>query len=125
MIEANSSAEFIREMVTNFSARGLVRYFTLNFRGDLAAIILAFRYRNKIYSYLSALDPNYEILGFGRTLLYDAIRHCYQQGIEAWNFMRGDEHYKFSWGANRIPKLRLQIQRSAGEKVSSAQAAGT
>ena len=55
-----------------------------------------------------------ELLPIGsdvRMLLHDAIRDSYQQGFEARNFLRGDEPYKFSWGAQSIPKRRVILQR--------------
>jgi hypothetical protein len=44
-------------------------------------------------------------------LLFEALRHCFEQGIQAWNFLRGDEPYKALWGAETIPKLRLILVR--------------
>jgi CelD/BcsL family acetyltransferase involved in cellulose biosynthesis len=109
MIAANSSATFLRHVAKEFATQGMLRFFTLRFKGKITAAIIAFPWRNKMFSYLSAFDPEHEHLGMGRTLLYEAIRHCARNEITDWDFLRGDEPYKFSWGAQSIPKLRLRI----------------
>jgi CelD/BcsL family acetyltransferase involved in cellulose biosynthesis len=109
MIAANSSAQFLGDIANELASRGMLRFFRLTFKGKITAAIIAFTYRNRMFSYLSAFHPECEHLGMGRTLLYEAVRHCAQQGITAWDFLRGDEPYKFSWGAQPIPKLRLRI----------------
>ncbi len=111
MIAANNSAAFLRDVARQFSSRNMLRLFAIRFGGKVAALVLTFLCRNTIYSYISALDPEHEILGFGRTLLYEAMRFSYKQRYSAWNFCRGDEHYKFSWGARPIEKRRLILTR--------------
>ncbi|HEY7305168.1 MAG TPA: GNAT family N-acetyltransferase, partial [Bryobacteraceae bacterium] len=59
-----------------------------------------------------AFDPEYSTFGFGRTLLYHALRYAFETGYESWNFLRGNEPYKFDWGARSIPKARLLITRA-------------
>jgi CelD/BcsL family acetyltransferase involved in cellulose biosynthesis len=107
MIAANSSGPFLRDVTNAFAARNTLRYFVIRFREKVAAILLAFVSRNIVYAYLSAFDPEYEVFGFGRNLLYEAFRFAYGNHYAAWNFCRGNEHYKFSWGAQTIEKRRL------------------
>lgn len=107
MIAANNSAEFLRDIAREFERLHILRVFSVRFRGELAAISVGFLYKSKLYSYLSAFDPEYEILGFGRRLLHDSLRDAYEQGYKAWNFCRGEEPYKISFGAERIGKRRL------------------
>ena len=113
MIEANRSAEFLREVTCEFAASGMLRIFSLRFDGKLVAVILGFSYRKRLSNYLTGFDPVYERLGFGRTLLYEAIRHCFENGYTAWDFLRGDEPYKALWRAQVIPKARVIVTRTA------------
>jgi len=85
--------------------------FVVRFGGEVAAVLLALRHRATTFSYLSAFDPQYESFGFGRELLAQSIRYAHECGCRQWNFLRGDEPYKFSWGAQRIEKCRLVISR--------------
>lgn len=111
MIVANRSAKFLRDVVHEFASREMLLVFSLRFQGEIAAVILGFPYRNVIYAYLSAFDPSYGALGFGRLLLFEALQYAFQEGYSSWNFLRGSEAYKFHWGAREIAKSRLVITR--------------
>jgi CelD/BcsL family acetyltransferase involved in cellulose biosynthesis len=112
MIVANRSAQFLRDVARIFERNRMVRLFSVSFQNRIVAIILSFRYRNTVFGYLSGFDPEFKKLGFGRTILYHAIRHCFEEGFHAWNFLRGNEPYKFWWGAEKIPKSRVIIRRT-------------
>jgi CelD/BcsL family acetyltransferase involved in cellulose biosynthesis len=114
MIEANGSADFLRTVSADFANRDMLRFFTIRYERQIAALVLTFLYANKIYSYMSAFDPRFEPLGFGRNLLYESMRLCYERGYHAWNFLRGNEPYKRSWGAEPIAKCRLKLTRNTG-----------
>jgi CelD/BcsL family acetyltransferase involved in cellulose biosynthesis len=111
MIQANHSAGFTRDVNRLFSSLGMLLVMGLRFQGAVVAVLLNFVYRDVVYSYLSAFDPKYETLGFGRALLYEGIRYSYERRYKEWHFLRGDEPYKASWGAQTIPKCRLVFTR--------------
>lgn len=112
MVVANNSAAFLREIAARFASLGMLRFFCLRSRNEVVAVSIGFLFRNALYSYLSAFDPRFEILGFGRRLLFESLRFGFGQAYRAWNFCRGDEPYKFSFGAARIPKCRLILHRA-------------
>ncbi|MFL6352437.1 MAG: GNAT family N-acetyltransferase [Bryobacteraceae bacterium] len=112
MVQANRSAEFLCDVARRFARENMLRIFGLYFEGKVVALILAFPYESTMFGYLSAFDPEHEALGLGRTLLLEAIHYCYQNGYQAWNFLRGDEPYKFWWGAQIIPKCRVRLIRT-------------
>ena len=113
MIVRNHSALFLRDIAARFATRDMLRFFSLRFAGRIVSVIASFRYRNVLFSYLSAFDPEYETLGFGRSLLYYALQHAFDMHYESWNFLRGNEPYKFEWGARSIPKCRITLTRGA------------
>jgi CelD/BcsL family acetyltransferase involved in cellulose biosynthesis len=108
MVEANRSAQFLRDV----TACPGWHTFTLLWQGDIVAITAGFLRGPVVYSYLSAFDPRYEILGFGRYLLYRSLQWAWANGYTSWNFLRGEEAYKASWGAVPESKSRLFITRS-------------
>ncbi len=111
MIVENRLAPFLREVASVFADAGALRLFSLRFENRVVAVILSFLLRDTLLSYLSAFDPEYESLGFGRILLYDSARYAFEQGYRSWDFLRGNEPYKVDWGAIRIPKRRVLITR--------------
>lgn len=117
VIDANCAARFIQEVATKMAAAGALRIFTLRFQDRIVATVLALCNPTTVFSYLSAFDPEYETFGFGRELLARAFDYAHAHRYRCWNFLRGDERYKFDWGARWIPKCRLKIERSAGDRA--------
>ena len=113
VIAATGSEKFLRDLAHEFERLGIIQFFYLRFRGKIAAVILSFVYANRVFFYLSGFDPEHALLGLGRILLGEALRHCFEKQYDAWNFLRGNEHYKFKWGAQAVPKCRLLITRTA------------
>jgi CelD/BcsL family acetyltransferase involved in cellulose biosynthesis len=111
MIAANRSADFLRDIAALFANERILRLLTLKWKDQIVAIIFAFSWRNVMYGYLSAFNPEHEKLGFGRILLFHAVRYAAETGHTSWNFLRGDEPYKTWWGAQPIQKSRLLIRR--------------
>ena len=111
MIQANGSAEFIRDVAVKFERCNILRIFCLRVDDRIAGVILSFPYGDSLFSYLSAFDPEYEELGLGRILLYRALKYSFENGFRTWNFLRGDEPYKSWWGAHAIPKCRVIVSR--------------
>ena len=109
MIEANHSERFLRDVTGLLARRGSLKIFSVRFADRIAAILLALSNRSTIFSYLSAFDPRTETFGFGRELLAQALRYAHDGGYRCWNFLRGNEPYKFSWGAQMVPKCRVVI----------------
>jgi CelD/BcsL family acetyltransferase involved in cellulose biosynthesis len=111
MIAANQSANFLRDVAAQFAQAGMLRLLTLRWKDRIVAIIFAISWKKTMYGYLSAFDPQFEKLGFGRILLFNSIRYASETGHTSWNFLRGDELYKTWWGAQPIAKSRLIIKR--------------
>lgn len=116
MVEANDSGDFMRCVSRAFAQQRVLRLFTLGWCERVVAAVLAFSWNGKLYGYFSAFDPEHEHLGFGRILLSKCIRYAYETGHSHWNFLRGDEPYKISWGAQCIAKCRLTIKRRADSR---------
>ncbi|HEX4808505.1 MAG TPA: GNAT family N-acetyltransferase [Bryobacteraceae bacterium] len=112
MVAANGSDLFLRRVACAFARKDMLRIFTLRYRGGIAAIILSFLHHRRIYGYLTGFDPAYEEFGPGRLLLFHALRHCFEQGYCAWDFLRGEEPYKAQWGAEQTHKSRVVLLRS-------------
>ncbi len=110
MIAANRAEAFLREVADVLAQRGWLRILALRFAGRIATIILAMCNETTIFSYLSAFDPEHEAFGFGRELLARSFRYAQESGYRRWNFLRGEEAYKFEWGAQPVAKCRVVIR---------------
>jgi len=110
-IAQNRSANFLRDAATALAQRNMLRIFALWLDSRVVAIVLALRNETTIFSYLTGFDPEYKKYCFGAEALALSVRHAYENGYQRWDFLRGDEPYKSDWGAARIPKRRLILER--------------
>lgn len=105
------AAAFLADLARMFDDADMLRLFGLRFHGKIAAVLLAFAYKNTLYAFAEGHETEFEAQGFGRLLLFEALRHAFEQGYRAWNFLRGNEAYKLLWGAQIIPTTRIAIER--------------
>jgi CelD/BcsL family acetyltransferase involved in cellulose biosynthesis len=111
-IEANHAAAFLGRAAEELAEANMLRLFTMTLNQRVVAIVMALRSATTVFSYLTAFDPEFRKYGFGHELLRQAMRHAHRTGYRRWNFLRGEEPYKQAWGAERIPKRRLRLERS-------------
>ncbi len=71
-------------------------FYTLN--GQKAAANLSFNYNNRLWLYNSAWDSAFREYSPGWLLLAELIRWANDNGIEEFDFMRGNEDYKYKFG---------------------------
>lgn len=84
--------------------------------GQLAASLFCFRYNEAVLVYNSGFDPQaWPGLSPGVALFGHRIRQAITGGVRVFDFMQGDERYKYDLGAQDRPIHRLFIRRNAGE----------
>jgi CelD/BcsL family acetyltransferase involved in cellulose biosynthesis len=95
-------------MQTMFNAGALqLAFLTVN--GSPAAGLLNFDYNNRIWSYNSGLGADYTDYSPGWVLLGHLLKWANENNREAFDFMRGDEDYKYRFGAKDRYIVRLKI----------------
>ena len=105
---------FFRTMATEFAAAGWLKLYFVEFNGERAATYLCFDYRNELLVYNSGYDPaRFAALSPGIVLTAHMIDHAIQLGRTRLDFLRGDEEYKFRFGAVAEPVYRIHVQRPA------------
>ncbi len=68
-----------------------------------AAAFLCFDFHQRLWIYNSGFDPEFKHLSPGWVLLAHMIQWAIARGYRAVDFMRGDETYKYRFGAQRRP----------------------
>ncbi len=105
-----SMADFFRIVVRHFAAEGSLRLDTL-FAGDEAvAATVGFADNFGYYLYNSGFAVDLGRLSPGNVLLGMLIRREIAYGRRVFDFLRGDERYKFRLGGVSRPLKRLEIR---------------
>jgi CelD/BcsL family acetyltransferase involved in cellulose biosynthesis len=86
--------------------RGWLKLFVLRLDGRPAAALYGFRYQRVFYFYQSGFDPEYGKFGVGLVTMALAIKSAIEEGAAEYDFLYGDEPYKFLW-ARRTRELGL------------------
>lgn len=92
-------SDFLSDAVSNLAARGLSRYVVAQVSGEVAAASLVFGHTGSWQLYMTCFDPRFASLSPGIASIRSAILMAAQAGVPVFDFGRGDEPYKYSFGA--------------------------
>jgi hypothetical protein len=81
----------------------------LEIDGQKAAASLNFDYLNKLWGYNSGVDRSFMDLSPGWVLLAYSLQWAADHGRSEFDFMRGDEEYKYRFGAVDRHVMRIQV----------------
>ena len=79
--------------------------------GAKVAAYLCFDYQQRIWVYNSGFDPQYREYSPGWVMLSYLIQDAISNGKQIFDFMRGDEDYKYRFGATDSFILKTEISR--------------
>jgi CelD/BcsL family acetyltransferase involved in cellulose biosynthesis len=105
----NDMESFFRALIDAMSKTGLLRFGILELEGQPAAIVMGFDYNGTMYLYNSAYDPKYNHLSAGLLSKVFCIKESIQEGRKIFNFLKGNEQYKYYLGGHEIPIYSCQI----------------
>ncbi|MEI9408915.1 GNAT family N-acetyltransferase [Mesorhizobium salmacidum] len=91
--------QFHRRAVPLLDARGLVRCWLLAIDGKTVGAYYGFHHRGRAYAYLGGFDPAYAEESPSAILIGHAIAESIREGAREFDFLRGQEAYKYGWGA--------------------------
>ena len=78
---------------------GLLRLAVLRLAGQVAAVVMALLDAHRIHFYLSGYDPAHSFVSPGTLLIGAMLDHAIEEGRTEAHFLRGQEPYKYRWGA--------------------------
>jgi CelD/BcsL family acetyltransferase involved in cellulose biosynthesis len=90
---------------------GLLRLQALHLNDDIVAVLYALidppeRPARRVYLYISGFDPALDRLSPGTLLVGHALEQAVTEGFATLDFLRGQEPYKYFWGAADAPGFR-------------------
>ena len=108
-LEDEGNMRFFRKIVPLAHERGWLQLNFLTAGADRIAAYLNFIYGKRVMVYNSGLDSRaYRQLSPGIVLLAYNIRHAIKSGYEVYDFLRGDEAYKYRMGGRDTAVLNIR-----------------
>ncbi len=89
---------FFLALAEEFSRRGWLDLYALAVNGTPATYLLCFSYNRTLYLYNAAYDSRYAQLSPGIVAIALCIEDAIHRGIERFEFLRGNETYKYRFG---------------------------
>ncbi len=111
--KATFMTEPMRRFFTDLAAHGEELGVVLNFieiGGRRVAGLLNYRSNGELWSYNSGHDPEYNQFSVGVAIFGFTIEWAIQQGLRVFDFLRGNEPYKYDFGSvdTTVHRIRLE-----------------
>jgi len=111
-LEEPGHREFFHEMGRVLFDQGLLDLLFLTVEGQKAAAMWQFAYRDRMMLYNSGLNPSdFAGLSPGIVLSTYSIEAAIEKGLARYDFLRGDETYKYRMGARDTSIYRISVHR--------------
>lgn len=102
---------FHRAAAPALAQAGLLRLSVVRLTGRIVAVLLGFADGRRGYSYINGVDQSVPGQSFGTLAFGCAIEDALAGGTGEFHFLRGEEPYKYSWGAEARTTVRRRIVR--------------
>ncbi len=103
-------AGFFRKLTDSLSKAGLIRFGALSLEREIIAMVMCFEYKDIVYLYNSAYNPDYSELSPGIASKAYYIRDSIEKGKKIFNFLKGSETYKYQMGGSEVPIFSYHIK---------------
>lgn len=101
--------QFFKEVTLLFSRRGWVNISLLEISDQLIAYRYGFQYLGKYYDYFHGYDPNFFPCSPGKILMMHLMEECFNNKMREFDFLRGDETYKFDLTDQYRQNIRMML----------------
>ena len=103
---------FFRRMVEATATEGMLRLFFMEMDDLAVAASLCFDYDGVRMLYNSGHDPEYRYYSVGLLLHSLCLRDALEKGYRCFDFLRGNEPYKYRLGGTDHHLFRISLQRT-------------
>lgn len=105
-------------LAEKMSGRGWIEVSSLTHKGEPIALAFCYVYAGRYYYYTPAFNPEYARFSPGNLLLKYLIEAAYQDGLEYFDLLRGNEPYKYVWSKAEVRLLRAQIYNATSRGLA-------
>jgi CelD/BcsL family acetyltransferase involved in cellulose biosynthesis len=107
-----ASRSFFAGLIGSCAETGIVELNFLTVGGRRIAAGVTMLDADTVYYYNAGVDPDARDLSPGVVMVAWYVKQAIERGLKRLDFMRGDEPYKYTWGAVDEPIDRLLVRRT-------------
>ncbi|MHC1764338.1 MAG: GNAT family N-acetyltransferase [Verrucomicrobiia bacterium] len=112
VLAAVSLQSFHRESGAALLRQGKLRLYVLRIDSEPVAALYGFLHQRTFFYYLGGFDPKFRVISPGSLIIHHALMEAVDEGALTFDFLRGREPYKYTWGAKDMTTLRLRVAQS-------------
>jgi CelD/BcsL family acetyltransferase involved in cellulose biosynthesis len=102
---------FHRAAAPALAEAGLLRMAVVRHEKRIVAVLLGFRDSARFHSYINGVDVSVPGQSFGTLAFACLIEAAIAEGAREFHFLRGEEEYKYKWGAVPVRTVRRTLKR--------------
>lgn len=103
------SRNIVMQTAKFFAEKNWFRLYFLTVNGKPVAAEYDLEYGGKMHGHLCGFDPDYSKYSVGNLLLWKVLEECVEKGISEYDFMQGDESYKFDWTDKQRQNINVRF----------------
>ncbi|MFQ3534613.1 MAG: GNAT family N-acetyltransferase [Aggregatilineales bacterium] len=104
---------FHRAVSERFLARGWLRLYRLVIKGETVAVEYGYAYRGRYYFFIGGWDERFTEYSLGHMMTGLLIREAIAEGLSVFDMHRGNQPYKYYWGAQNAHDYSFTCLASA------------
>lgn len=102
-----SRKAFLYDVAEKLFAAGWLRLYRVTIDGHIAAVLFSYEYRGRVYDLVSGVDWGYRKYNVGHVLTQYAIHNAVNNRVDEYDFLWGEEPYKYEWRAQNREHVTL------------------
>ncbi len=99
VFSSQSVRDFHSDVTSGFLERSQLRLWTLRVQDRAVAALYCLKQCSETVYYLGGFTPDYAQYNPLKVLIAHAIRHSIEEGVQVFDFIKGEEDYKARWRA--------------------------
>ena len=99
--------EITMQTMKFFAEKNWLRLHFLTVNNKPVSVSVDLEYGGKMYGHLAGFDPAYSKYSVGNILLLKILNQCVKKRLSEYDFMQGDESYKFDWTNNYRQSMNM------------------
>jgi CelD/BcsL family acetyltransferase involved in cellulose biosynthesis len=97
IFRADLRKDFHKKVSSYFLEKNILKLFRLSVDNKVIASLYCYEFANKLFYFQFGMDPEWAKHSPGVVIMAQAIKYAIEKKLDYFDFMRGDEEYKFKW----------------------------
>lgn len=97
IVSRPDTLQFYTDVARWAAGRGILRLFFSRFDGKMISFEMCLEDNNRLANLKGGIDPDYKNYSVGVLTQFEMIKHCYEHGLESFEFLGDEAPHKREW----------------------------